>query len=133
MQENLSQIFSKITDDIKTKLFNYLTEKVQIEHWLWCTAVYLLYTELCPSSVSDAYEELSIKVSDLGLLHLTQIFANHLGYEHIRSSKFGDIEHIILLRCFVSYQDDLEVQIAENFTRIQKIRSQNTREFFCDG
>lgn len=135
MKEYIRNIFDKLDDSVKEDLKSVLLEKVHGEHWLWCKAVYILYSEILPTSLTETYKYFTNNVSKeeelLGSLHLTQIFGNDLTFDDLHSS-FDDLYSIIALRSLLKNGDDLEVQIAETFSRIEKIHKKDAQNFFND-
>lgn len=135
-KESVKKLIENLDTATKFNLKAILTEKLHTKSWLWARAIRLLYSEIVPESLTEIYDEFVNKRKEtdtkLGVIHLTQVFSDSLCYENIPSG-FDEIENVITLRSLLYGGDDLEVQIAENFSRIESIRNRNIREFLYDG
>lgn len=135
MHEIITNLITNLDLATKQKLKDLLISKVHKNHWLWARATYLLYSKILPSSLTNIYEEFLRKkspdASSLGTVHMTQVFGKDLTYDNIDTSRI-DVENIITLRSLLPHTENIDVQIAENFTRIVNIRNENTKVFLHD-
>lgn len=134
-QNCVQKIIENLDCTTKVRLKELLTEKLHTESWLWAKAVRLLYSQIIPSPLVEIYNEFVNKRketdSKLGIIHLTQTFRDSLTYENVQDT-FGNVENVIILRCLLHHGHDLDVQIAENFSRIESMRSKNISEFLYE-
>ncbi|KAJ8927795.1 hypothetical protein NQ314_019674 [Rhamnusium bicolor] len=117
-----------------TKLKNLLKEKSLREGWFWCKTVYVLYDDIIKVSLTDIYKDFVKNFSTdntIGVLHLTQVFSNHLDYDYIQK-KYDDVGNVIILRSLM-HCEEIDVQIAEVFGQIENIRNQNSPQFLYDS
>lgn len=135
MQEIIKNLITNLDSATKQKLKDLLIAKVHGKHWLWARATYALYSKILPSPLTNVYEEFLQKkapdVPSLGTVHMTQVFGKDLTYDNTNTSKV-DVENIITLRSLLPHTENIDVQIAENFTRIINIRNENTKGFLYD-
>lgn len=119
------------TDDLLiTNLRSTLKTKSLKYGWHWAKAVYLLYSEMLPTDLVSIYKEFVQNVTETNetyIQHLTKLFSKHLTYDDIEN-KFDTIGNIITLRSLLHCQD-IDVQIAEVFMQMEKIRSKNVPQF----
>lgn len=110
-----------------------MKQKASDLSWFWCKTIYLLYTEIVPLPITDVFEEMTNNLTtenSLTVLHFVQIFGKHLNYDYIHF-KLDTIGRIIVLRSLL-HCDEIEVQIAEVFNRIESIRGENNLQFYND-
>ncbi|CAH1975524.1 unnamed protein product [Acanthoscelides obtectus] len=130
----LKSTIQSISTELKEALKTVLRDKCLSEAWLWCNAVYTLFSEINPDALTDIYSDFTKDVTgrNLGFLHLTQTFAKHLNYDHVQNKKYEPIEQVIILNSLM-HCEEIDVQIAEVFSKIEEIRSENVPQFLCDN
>lgn len=119
---------------------NILIEKLFSEQWLWARAAYFYYTDILGQLPVEAFEKLyNWKLNTntenkedvtLGKLHLVQIFSPHLSFDNIDPTQSA-IDSIIILRS-LSHCNEIEVQIAEVYGMIKKLKSESLESYFHD-
>nr|CAH7760823.1 unnamed protein product [Callosobruchus chinensis] len=134
VEMKLKSTIESCSAELKGALKPVLKDKCLSEAWLWCNAAYTLYSEMNPESLTDIYTDFTKDVSgrNLGFLHLTQTFAKHLNYDHVQNKKYEPIEQVIVLNSLI-HCEEIDVQIAEVFSKIEQIRSENVPQFLCDN
>lgn len=123
-------ILKNVDSTFKSNLRGILKAKSIDEGWFWCKTTYILYSDLTPEQPTDIYKEFVSDVSatnNLGVLHLTQVFGRHLNFDYIQN-KFEAVGNVIILRSLILCEE-IDVQIAEVFGQIEKIRSENVPQF----
>src|SRR5699024_9203523 len=99
--------------------------------FLWCKTVHFFHQEIKSDSPEDVYVEYKkLFKNDLSKLHLSQLFGAHLSFDHIdfTSSVF---DSVVTLRS-LAHCDEIDVQIAETFEKIKKLRSKDIPRFLFD-
>lgn len=124
------ETFQIILDEkIQNSLNAHLKTQIFKNNWLWCRTIHFLYTEIFKENLSDIYKEFTKEKLDeetkLGLLHMSQEFGNYISYADVYG-KFGHIETIIVSRCLLQHAKDVDVQVAEDFSRIQAMQLETT-------
>lgn len=116
--------FEKLKTILKHKAFQF--------SWFWCKAIYLLYTQITPVSITEIFNEITkdIQQENLTVLHFIQIFGQHLNYDYI-NFKLDTISNIIVLKSLL-HCNEIDVQIAEVFTKMENIRNENNLQFYYD-
>lgn len=116
-----------LDEETKNALNAHLKVQIFTRNWLWCRAVHFLYTEIFKESLSEIYKEFTKEKLDeetkLGFLHMSQEFGSYINYEDVYG-KFGHIETIIVGRSLLQHAKDVDVQVAEDFSRIQAMQPQ---------
>ncbi|XP_018571354.1 E3 ubiquitin-protein ligase listerin isoform X2 [Anoplophora glabripennis] len=126
----LKTVLENVDHTFKLKLKSILKGKSIGEAWFWCKTAYILYSDITPEPPSDIYKEFVGDVStanSLGVLHLTQVFGRHLDFDYVQN-KFEAVGNVVILRSLILC-DEIDVQIAEVFGQIEKIRSENVPQF----
>lgn len=131
----LKSIIANYDADLKNELKTVLKTKSLNEAWFWCKASYHLYDSMLQQNLVEMYAEFVEGAVDdrnnLGVLHLTQVFSNKLSYDHVRYN-FDPVGSIIVLNS-LTHCDEIDVQIAEVFSKIEKIRSENVPRFLYES
>ncbi|KAJ8918958.1 hypothetical protein NQ315_016860 [Exocentrus adspersus] len=118
----------------KLNMKEELKNKSQNECWFWCKSAYILYSDLIPEPLPNIYKEFVTAITDtnsLGAIHLTQVFGKHIDFDYIHN-KYEAVGNVIILRSLI-HCDEIEVQIAEVFAQIEKIRSENVPQFLYNS
>lgn len=127
MVDSLTLLLLKLDDKMQQSLKTHLKQQVFIENWLWCRVVYFLYSEILVDSIEDIYKEFSkgaiTEETKLGFLHIVQEFANYINYQDVYG-RFGCLENIIVSRCLLQHATEVDVQVAEDFSRIRTLEPQ---------
>lgn len=130
MIETFKTIFLKFNDKIKEGLISYFKPQILNKNWLWCRVAKFLYAEILEENIQDSfsiYKELTREIrteeNKLGFLHISQEFGDYINYDDIHG-KFGHIEAIIISRFLLQHTKDIDVQVAEDFSRIQAMQPQ---------
>ncbi|KAG5874665.1 hypothetical protein JTB14_012946 [Gonioctena quinquepunctata] len=134
MESKFKVTIETIDDSFKLKLKDILKDRSINCAWFWAEAVYVFYTRIFVQPINEIYREFVQDVTEndnLGVLHLTQVFGNHLNYDFIQN-KFRAIGDVIVLNSLV-HCDEIDVQIAEVFSKVEKIRNENVPQFLCDN
>lgn len=128
MLEILKATFLKVDDVSRQHLQKLLEEYVFAQHWLWCRAASLFYTTIFLDDPEQVYrnytKRLMTEENRLGFLHLSQEFGQYLGYEH-DFGQFGYLERIIINRNLLKHAEEADVQVAEDFSRIEALKGEN--------
>lgn len=130
----IKSILENVDDIFKNQLKDTLKEKSINLAWFWCKTVGILYSEFIPEPLSTIYSEFTNNLPQntdiLGSLHLIQVLREDLHYDYVQNRRdaIGDIIILnSLIRC-----EEIDVQIAEVFAKIEKIRSENVLQFLYD-
>ncbi|KAJ8985103.1 hypothetical protein NQ317_019789 [Molorchus minor] len=101
--------------------------------WFWCKAAYCLYSDMVTQPLKDIFNEFVKDVTEkdnVGVIHLTQVFSEHIDYDDVQN-QFSAVGNAIVLRSLI-HCNEIDVQIAEVFKEIEKIRRQNIPQFLYD-
>ncbi|RZC42281.1 E3 ubiquitin-protein ligase listerin [Asbolus verrucosus] len=130
IKEKTKSMLEKL--QINDQIQDLLITQLNSESWLWCKAIYLLNQEITPSPLEDVYKNyLKQANNDLSRLHLSQIFGPHLDFDHIQSAS-GVLADTVILRSLL-HCNEIDVQIAEVFEKIKKLRSKNIPKFLFES
>lgn len=119
---------------LKANIKSTLKEKSAKYGWHWAKAVYLFYSEILHENLQSIYEEFIRDISEgdsVNTLHLTQVFKDHLNYDYVQN-KFDAIGDVVVLNGLINC-DEIDVQIAEVFSKIEKIRSKDVPQFLYNS
>lgn len=126
MTQTLESIFLKSDNEMQNGIKAFLKRQIFAQNWLWCRTVSFLYSEILKQNMAQAYNEFANETVTeetlLGFLHISQEFAKYIRYEDIHG-KYGYIESIILSRDLLQYTENVDVQVAEDFSRIKAIQA----------
>lgn len=127
IKEHLQKLVKITSADFAKQIESVLIKNLFLYGWLWTTTLYNFYLEIVNEDLCKNFVELINKPETqefpLARLHLVQIFAKHINYDHIWE-KLSPIESIIALRSLI-LNEELDVQIAEAFSKIDNIQRQN--------
>ncbi|CAG9822593.1 unnamed protein product [Phaedon cochleariae] len=130
IEAKLKTTLELMDDTFKAQLKATIRDKSTKLGWFWAKSAYILYTDISPEPLTDIYAEFVQQrtgTCTLGALHLTQVFSKHLDYDLVRYS-FDAIGDVIVLNSLIRCED-IDVQIAEVFTKIERIRNENVPRF----
>lgn len=130
MEFQIKSILGTVHDDFKSSLEMILKDKCLSEAWFWSKVLYTIHKNESTEELAQIYSTLTNNTTEehkLGVLHLTQVFKNHLTYEYVQKG-FDNVMEIINLKCLM-HCEDIEVQIAEVWMKIEKIRNEDPEYF----
>lgn len=129
MIESLGNLFLKSDDKMQKEINAFLKRQIFAQNWLWCTTVHVLYFEILDKkNMSQIYTDFTsgavTEETMVGFLHMSQAFGKHIQYEDVHG-RFGHVESIIVSRCLLGHVENVDVQVAEDFSRIQAIQAES--------
>ncbi|CAH0553483.1 unnamed protein product [Brassicogethes aeneus] len=128
------QTVEKLSPQIKQNLKLFLKQSTLENSWLWCKTIYLFYKEITPGPLGNIYTELVSEIpkgESLCRLQLTQIFGEHIDFDFI-GNKHDSVEFIVVLKSLL-HCNEIDVQIAEVFGKVEAIRSENVPQFLYES
>ncbi|XP_017770844.1 PREDICTED: E3 ubiquitin-protein ligase listerin [Nicrophorus vespilloides] len=129
IKDKLVNILDHIDSVTKDKIGGILVHKAGEEGWLWANTVQLWFVELSKVPATKVYDKLLPSMNTkLGKLHLTQILGSNLSYDNVHC-KVGPVGSVVILRSLL-HCDEIDVQIAEVFNKIQKLRDEDMGRYF---
>lgn len=133
-KNQLKQTIEESSAEKKSDLKLYLKEKVLSESWFWCKSVHYLYKDILPTDLTRIYEEFTLEIPNspsLSRLHLTQTLGSSLNFDYVQN-KYDTIDNVIILRSLL-HCNEIDVQIAEVFGKIESLRLQNVPQFLYES
>lgn len=130
MEMKIKAIAENVDKIFKSKLTVILKEKSLSEAWFWSKVVYTYYKNSIPDYLAQTYSEFTSNAKEehkLGVLHLTQVFKRHLTYDYAQKG-YDHLMDMINLNCLM-HCDDIDVQIAEIWMKIENIRNEDPEYF----
>lgn len=118
--ENMDEMFSSTLKSI-------FKEKCLTEAWFWSKVVYKNSPIGHLKQTYSQFTKNGTEEQKLGILHLTQVFKQHLTYDEVPKS-YDHLMDIIILNCLM-HCEDIDVQIAEVCMKIEKIRNEDPEYF----
>lgn len=126
MIETLQELVLKFDEKKKNTLNTNLKQQIYTKNWLWSRTVRFLYSEIFKEdNLYGVYKEFTQitlnEESKMGFLHMSQEFGDCISYKDV-CGKFEYIDAIIVSRCLLRNANDVDVQVAEDFSRMQAMQ-----------
>lgn len=132
MKKKIKGIFNSADDELRNKIVATTIQRHNSHKWIWAHVLRLISADLIvQGDLSVFYETVYKQLTDnLAKLHLLQAFSNVLSYDNVFSSS-SVVDNIITLRCLINC-DEIEVQIAETYAQIHKLKTDDLKQHYSN-
>ncbi|EEZ97459.2 E3 ubiquitin-protein ligase listerin isoform X2 [Tribolium castaneum] len=129
IKEKTTQTLEKIQiGDEMTELF---ISQLNSNSGLWSKVIYLYNQEIFDKPPQETFKTYHNQTtSDLSQLHLVQLYGPHLDFDHVATSSV--LNDVVILRS-LAHCDEIDVQIAEIFEKIKKLRNRDIPKFLFEN
>ncbi|XP_044263006.1 E3 ubiquitin-protein ligase listerin [Tribolium madens] len=130
IKEKTTQTLEKL--QVCDEIVELFVTQLDSNSGLWSKVVYLYHQEIFDKPPQETFKFYFKQTSsDLSQLHLAQLYGPHLDFDHINftSSVLSDV---IILRS-LAHCDEIDVQIAEVFEKIKKLRNRDIPKFLFEN